>query len=172
MLRGTPGSRSCRNWKRGSFTVESAVIAPVSFLITAALIALLFYQHNKNWYAMAAEEAALVGNAYILEGEYEAAGEEGIVVLAQEKAEARAEERAQEQPFPGSGAVSEVRVDGWGSRAGYSGEVFSGTVFGAFSWETDCAAERVRVVDLLQKKWLAERVVNHDEYRNPTGQRG
>ena len=46
-------------WKKGSFTVESAFLIPMAVMLTALLIVFTFYAHNKVWYTAAAYEAAL-----------------------------------------------------------------------------------------------------------------
>ena len=46
-------------WKRGTLTVEASVVVPAVCVITAALLMLLFFEHNRVWYLSASAEAAV-----------------------------------------------------------------------------------------------------------------
>lgn len=48
-----------RKIKRGSFTVEAALLMPVIFLVLMGLLYLNFYVHNRAWLTAAAYEAAV-----------------------------------------------------------------------------------------------------------------
>ena len=47
--------------KRGTFTVEAAVIVPMTVIMTALLIGYCYYAHQINWFKGAAYEAAEAG---------------------------------------------------------------------------------------------------------------
>jgi Flp pilus assembly protein TadG len=51
-----------RKIKRGSFTVEAALLMPVIFLVLMGLLYLNFYVHNRAWLTAAAYEAAVSGS--------------------------------------------------------------------------------------------------------------
>lgn len=76
--------------KKGVLTVEASVIVPLCFVMTALLIGLLFFEHNRVYYSAAACEAAVTGNFWYPR-------EEG----GEEAARTSAEERIQEVPVPG-----------------------------------------------------------------------
>lgn len=48
--------------KRGSFTVEAALLMPVIFLVLMGLLYLNFFVHNRAWLTAAAYEAAVSGS--------------------------------------------------------------------------------------------------------------
>lgn len=48
-----------RKIKKGSFTVEAALLMPVIFLVLMGLLYLNFYVHNRAWLTAAAYEAAV-----------------------------------------------------------------------------------------------------------------
>lgn len=48
--------------KRGSFTVEAALLMPLIFLILMGLLYLNFFVHNRAWLTAAAYEAAVSGS--------------------------------------------------------------------------------------------------------------
>ena len=51
-----------RKIKKGSFTVEAALLMPVIFLVLMGLLYLNFYVHNRAWLTAAAYEAAVSGS--------------------------------------------------------------------------------------------------------------
>lgn len=50
-----------RTRKKGSFTIEAAILIPLLFFLFAATIHVFFYYHDKNILAGAAYETAVVG---------------------------------------------------------------------------------------------------------------
>lgn len=83
-------------------TVEASVIVPLCFLVTALMIALLFFEHNRVYYCAAACEASVSGNFW-----YPDDGNEGG---GQEAAELAVEKRIREAALPGQSP--EVKVTG------------------------------------------------------------
>ena len=48
--------------KRGSFTIEAALLMPVIFLVLMGVLNLNFFVHNRAWLTAAAYEAAVSGS--------------------------------------------------------------------------------------------------------------
>lgn len=48
--------------KRGSFTIEAALLMPVIFLVLMGVLYLNFFVHNRAWLTAAAYEAAVSGS--------------------------------------------------------------------------------------------------------------
>ena len=51
-----------KKWKKGSFTVETALVMPVILLVLMGLLYLSFFVHNRAWLTAAAYEAAVSGS--------------------------------------------------------------------------------------------------------------
>lgn len=49
-------------WKKGSYTVETAAVMSLIFLVIMSSLYLCFYIHNRTWLTSAAYEAALTGS--------------------------------------------------------------------------------------------------------------
>lgn len=49
-------------WKKGSYTVETAAVMSLIFLVIMSSLYLCFYVHNRTWLTSAAYEAALTGS--------------------------------------------------------------------------------------------------------------
>lgn len=99
---------------QGSMTVEASFIVPATVLLTALLIVMCFYVHNRNWYLAAASEVCLAGNSrYDRE------------VDAQGIAERKAEERVKSQVMPASRPAIAVTCGKRGTSISFSGQRFS-----------------------------------------------
>ena len=99
---------------RGSMTVEASVIVPVTVLVTAVLIVLCFYVHNRNWYLAAAAEVCLAGNS-----RYDRD------IDAQSMAERKAEERMDAQVMPASRPAVDVSCRRGGTSVSFSNQTFA-----------------------------------------------
>ena len=51
-----------KKWKKGSFTVETALVMPIILLVLMGLLYLSFFVHNRAWLTAAAYEAAVSGS--------------------------------------------------------------------------------------------------------------
>ncbi len=51
-----------KRMKRGSMTIEAALLMPLLLLVVTITLYLFFYVHNKVWLTAAAYEAALDGS--------------------------------------------------------------------------------------------------------------
>ena len=51
-----------KRMKRGSMTIEAALLMPLLLLVVMITLYLFFYVHNKVWLTAAAYEAALDGS--------------------------------------------------------------------------------------------------------------
>ena len=102
-------------WKRGVFTVEAAVVVPLSLWMIALLIGFCFFTHQSGWCKGAAWESAI-------KGAERTTGEAG------EKADKRMAERLQEIPLD-TGRVETDVASGLRLRVSWSStvlpEVFS-----------------------------------------------
>ena len=99
---------------RGSMTVEASVIVPVTVLVTAALIVLCFYVHNRNWYLAAAAEVCLAGNS-----RYDRD------IDAQSVAARKAEERMDAQVIPASRPAVDLSCRRGGTSVSFSNQTFA-----------------------------------------------
>lgn len=127
---------------RGVMTVEASVIFPMLLVLTVLLITCLFYRHNLNYYAGAAAETALRGNA-ASEG-----GEENSGLLMRELAG----KRTGGQPMPGSIPEYQGAADSRGSTAAFRGQQFP--VYREwFSWSTEVSVPEVHPTEQIRKRW-------------------
>ena len=105
---------------KGSVTVEASVIFPMIVIVTAALLILTFYVHNRCWYTNAALESALLGNARFTDGEG------GISVeQAGREAENRAEQRTEDQTMPGTAPSHAVACEKYRTTVTFSGQEYA-----------------------------------------------
>ncbi|MEE8885937.1 MAG: hypothetical protein SOI56_05105 [Eubacteriales bacterium] len=134
-------------------TVEASVIIPCIVIITAALIFLTYYIHNRNWYTMAAWESAMVGNARYTEED------EISLSMGLEAARERARQRADEQTMPGKTPTSEVTSDERETTVSYSGLRYA--MFKKFFSDTDVSekVERIWPVHQIRSARNARKLV-------------
>lgn len=106
---------------KGSVTVEASFIVPIIVIVTAALLTLTFYVHNRCWYTNAALESAMLGNARFT------GGESGTVSVAQagREAENRAGQRIADQTMPGTAPVYSVKCERYHTTVTFSGQEYS-----------------------------------------------
>jgi hypothetical protein len=99
---------------KGSMTVEASFIVPATVLLTALLIVLCFYVHNRNWYLAAGAEVCLAGNS-----RYDRD------IDAQNMAERKAEERVEAQVMPASRPAVEVSCGKGGTSVSFLNQSFA-----------------------------------------------
>jgi len=118
------------------------VIVPCIVVITALLLVLTAYVHNRVWFRSAGYEAALIGN-----GRYAAVGEE--LAQARAAADQRANERAADLPFTGTTPDHTVDCSGHQTKVGYSGQHFP-MFDNLFGWNEEVTVIKVRPVPILR----------------------
>ena len=101
-------------WKRGTLTVEASVVVPAVCVITAALLMLLFFEHNRVWYLSASAEAAVCANGYQAEG----------AVRTEDAARLLAQTRVREQVMPGMRPAFRINCDSSGCSVFVEGQRF------------------------------------------------
>lgn len=101
-------------WKRGTLTVEASVVVPTVCVITAALLMLLFFEHNRVWYLSASAEAAVCANGYQAEG----------AVRTEDAARLLAQTRVREQVMPGMRPAFRINCDSSGCSVSVEGQRF------------------------------------------------
>ena len=106
--------RKCR-LRRASMTVEAAVIVPMAVVLTALLIVLTFYMHNRVWYTCAACEVCIRGNM-------PAAKEGGE---ASESAGKLARRRIEDQVMPGSAPELGLKTGKSGTSVRFEGQTYA-----------------------------------------------
>jgi hypothetical protein len=140
----------CR-WKRAVFTVEASVIVPIAVVITALLIILTFYVHNRCWYRCAAYESAIKGNG-------------GTVVQTDRASVARiqAEGRIQDQVMLGETPELMISSDRQKTTVAFTGKSYSIFTRYLTPFQVKAEVERVHPVKEVRVRWalkLAKDVV-------------
>ena len=144
-------------WKKGSFTVESAFLITMAVMLTALLIVFTFYAHNKVWYTAAAYEAALAGNGRREGNEWDASA----------SAKEKAEERSVQQVMPGSKPDIYAGSSPWGTEVRYSGQRFPMFSEHLFTYTAEAKVEKVRPVKYLRALWLMKELEGSISSENP-----
>lgn len=121
-------------------TLEAVVIVPMVILITAALMGLTFFVHNRNYYIAAGYEAALTANAW------HSPQEDRGHAMSQKAAGERAKARIENQPFPGTEPEEKLTFAGNLTKVSFSGQKFPGFPEGWFEWKVQTEAMKVRPV--------------------------
>ena len=130
---------------RGSMTVEASVIVPVTVLVTAVLIVLCFYVHNRNWYLAAAAEVCLAGNS-----RYDRD------IDAQSMAERKAEERVDAQVMPASRPAVDVSCRRGGTSVSFSNQTFA-AFQDIFNLSVSADVDKVTPVEELRASRIARK---------------
>ena len=128
-----------RNWKKGSYMPEAAILLPIALLLTALLPVCTFYVHNRVWYTAGAYEAVLQGNGRIPSGE-----------KAEEIMEEKAEKRAEEQVMPGNSPSIFVSCTSFGSQVIYKAD------YTIWELSVKAQADKVRPVNYLRRLWALQ----------------
>lgn len=116
------GENRIRRWKKGVMTVEASVIVPCIVLVTAALMILTFFVHNRNWYRSAALESAMLANSRFTEfSNVNTVSPDAAVKAAEE----RARQRAEEQTMPGTKPTFSVTGSRSGTTVSFSGQEYA-----------------------------------------------
>ena len=123
---------------QGSMTVEASFLVPATVLLTALLIVMCFYVHNRNWYLAAAAEVCLAGNS-----RYDRD------IDAQSIAERKAEERVGAQVMPASRPEIAVSCGKRGTSVSFSGQHFS-AFQGIFQLSVSADVDKVTPVGELR----------------------
>lgn len=135
-----------KKFANGSVTVEASLIVPIVVLLTALLIVMTFYVHNRCWYRCAALETAIEGNS---RDSFESGNEEQRAVM-------HARRRISDQVMPGSEAECSVSVAPSASSVSFSGQkmpLFQ-SQFQSFSIREE--VQRIQPESFLRKLWAAE----------------
>ena len=146
---------------RGTITMEASFLIPWAVLLTALLIILLFYMHNRVWYQTAALETALSGNQYIAgsEGSGRAGAREGAEAenpAGQAAAAQKAEERIRDQAMPGSRPQTEIVCTNGSTEAAFEGQDYP--MFSSlFSWSVRESVKKVRPAPVIRGKWVLKK---------------
>ena len=127
-------------WKRGTLTVEASVIVPMVFVMTAALIILLYFEHNRVWYLSASVEMAVCANGYQAEGAE--SPESAANVLAQT--------RVREQVFPGTSPNVNIKRGSQSTSVSISGQRFA-AFRDQMIWTVQTDVKKVDPVSALRK---------------------
>ena len=135
-----------KRYRRAVYTVESAFIIPMIVILTALLIVLNFYIHNRVWYTCAAYETALQGNSF-------SAGES---INRKRKAEETAKKRIQDQGVPGLRPDASIRWSQKQTEVSFQGRLF--TIFRGKipSLQVKCRVRRVNPERSVRFKWIAK----------------
>lgn len=107
--------------KKGSLTVEAALLAPLLLLVIMGILYLFFWVHNRAWLTAAAYEAAVSGS---IEG-----------IKDNEKVQETAEKKGKELGDTGFFGADDLTVQATGGKkvqVVYDLDTISG--FGGFSW--------------------------------------
>ena len=147
-----------RSWIRGALTVEGSFLVPWTVLLTALLLVILFYVHNRTWYEAAGLEAALAGNQYIAGSS--GTGRAGLTendadtnTAGAGKAEQTARSRVQDQAMPGTDPEIQVNCTNGQTEVAFSGQSYP-LFSDRFSLEVRKSAKKVRPVPVVRGAWL------------------
>lgn len=134
--------------RSGVFTVEASVIVPMAVMMTALIVILIFYVHNRCWYTCAAYECAIVGNGANILSESEGT----------QRASSQAAGRIRDQVMPGSIPKTRIHSSGSGTSVAFSGQTYP--MFNRELKPFQAEAEVVRVVpeSYLRARWAASAV--------------
>lgn len=119
--------------EQGAMTVEASFIVPWVVILTALLIVMTFWAHNRNWYRAGAVEAALCGTGRHTGSDGEAQAEE------------RAAERVHAQTMPGSEPSFRVTCSGRTCTVDFAEQTFP-AFNEVFAWQVSEKAEKIRPV--------------------------
>lgn len=122
-----------RRMEQGAMTVEASFIVPWVVILTALLVVMTFWAHNRNWYRAGAVEAALCGTARHTGSDGEAQAEE------------RAEERVYAQTMPGSEPSFRVNCSSRTCTVDFAEQTFP-AFNEMFAWKVSEKAEKIRPV--------------------------
>jgi hypothetical protein len=139
------GRRKGEKWRCGILVVEAAVIVPMAVMVTALLLIMIFYVHNRCWYRCAAYECAIVGN-----GGQNLSESEGRM-----QAEAQAEARIRDQVMPGTEPQKVVYSDASGTSVHFSGQTYPLFNREFASFAAEAGVERVNPEKVLRMRWAA-----------------
>lgn len=127
------------DWKKGSFTVETACVMSLILFTVMGILSLSFFVHNRAWLTSAAYEAALAGS---MEGRREGGS-----------AEATAAGRCKELGNMGFFGMENLNFQinsGKKIQVVYTADTFSG--FGDFKWKLK-AEGRSKILDPVTWLW-------------------
>ena len=130
--------------KRGSFTVEAAVIVPFTVGVIALMIGYCYFVHQINWCKGAAYEAALEGI------ERTKTAEE-----AQTKAEERMDKRLSEAPV-GAGDLTGEASAGSSVEITFEGSVINDYFGDLFDYSGKATVLRVDAVNLKRLEFIVK----------------
>ncbi|MEE0954629.1 MAG: hypothetical protein U0L49_02320 [Eubacterium sp.] len=131
-----------KKMKKGLLTVEASVIVPLCFLVTALMIALLYFEHNRVYYCAAACEAAVCGNFWY-SGQEEGEAAAGIA----------AEQRIRDAPVPGQKPEVSVQSSQTGTKVTFSHSLSHALGYDWPAYRTEVQADHVKPADSLRLSW-------------------
>ena len=159
------------DWTRAAMTVEASFLVPWTVLLTALLIVILFYMHNRVWYETAALEAGLAGNQYIAGSGGSgraglAVGNNGENPAGAGKAEQTAQARIRDQAMPGSEPSSATNCTNAGTEVSFAGQEYP--LFSEyFSLDVKETVKKVRPVPVIRNAWVLKDTVKGWEDTKP-----
>lgn len=131
---------------RAVITVEASYIVPWAVILTALLITMTFFVHNRVWYTAAACEAAVSGNRYA-----EGSGTR--------YAETTLQQRIRDQAMPGGEPERQVICTQDATEVRISGQDFP-AFSEFFSWSVEKKVKKVRPVKVVRGKWILTGVLD------------
>lgn len=147
-MKHSEGARRVHRLCRAVFTVEASVIVPIAVFITALLIIMTFYVHNRCWYNCAAYECANKGNA----------GLAFSIADSRNMAENQAQGRIDDQVMPGSEPSKKILVTEAGTYVSFSGQTYAMFNRELTPFLAEASVARVNPESYLRKLWAAAEV--------------
>ena len=145
---------------RAAVTVEASFLVPWAVLITALLIILLFFVHDRVWFRAAALETALSGNQYISgsAGNGRAGlwdGADGEDRAGYAAAMEKGGERIADQVMPGTGPQITVSCTNEVTQVRFEGKRYPMFAERSF-WTVDEMVRKVRPVPVVRGAWIVK----------------
>ena len=164
MEKGRIIMRNKKKLCRAVITVEASYIVPWAVILTALLITMTFFVHNRVWYTAAACEAAVSGNRYA-----EGSGGTGSAGYADisggrnaagtRYAETTLQQRIRDQAMPGGEPERQVICTQDATEVRISGQDFP-AFSEFFSWSVEKKVKKVRPVKVVRGKWILTGVLD------------
>lgn len=142
----TAGQDKKKQWKRAVFTVEAAVIIPLTLFIIAVLIGYCYHVHQSNWCRGAAYEAVLKGT------EKGHAGKEN-----RSAADTRMKERIEQIPIS-VGSIETSVSEGVRLCASWNGTVLEDVFGSRFSFGGKAAVTAFEPVKIKRLEYLMKNI--------------
>lgn len=138
--------RGCgAKWKRAVFTVEAAVIVPLSVTMIALLIGFCYYVHQSNWCMGAALESAEKSVECGIEGKSKTAGKN------------RMDTRISEVPVL-TGKIETTALEETKVKISYEGKILEKVFGGLFGFKGEASLIRYDPVKLKRIEFLINKM--------------